>query len=71
MQRMEAHIPTLAQIAVQRARQQALATGGKVLEARAGQLIESYADGSVRVIRNLAQPTTVALGSKRLRVYPV
>jgi hypothetical protein len=34
MQRMEALIPTLAHIAVQRARWQALVTGGTVVEAR-------------------------------------
>ncbi len=38
MQRMEALIPTLAHIAVQRARWQALATSGKVVEARNGEV---------------------------------
>ncbi|WP_369642601.1 hypothetical protein [Acidovorax sp. A79] len=36
MQRMEALIPTLAHIAVRRARRQALAISGKVVEARNG-----------------------------------
>ena len=60
MQRMEALIPKLAHIAVQRARRQALATSGKVVEARNGQLIESYADGTVRVIRAIVKPMAAA-----------
>lgn len=60
MQRMEALIPKLAHIAVRRARRQALATSGKVVEARNGQLIESYADGTVRLIRTIAKPVAVA-----------
>ena len=60
MQRMEALIPTLAHIAVHRARRRALATSGKVVEARNAQLIESYADGKARVIRTIAKPVAVA-----------
>lgn len=60
MQRMEALIPTLAHIAVQRARRQALAASGKVVEARNAQLIESYANGKARVIRTIAKPAAVA-----------
>ena len=69
MQRMEALIPKLAHIAVQRARRQALATSGKVVEARNGQLIESYADGTVRVIRTIAKPMAVAMGTRRFRAH--
>ena len=65
MQRMEALIPTLAHIAVHRARRRALATSGKVIEARNAQLIESYADGVVRLIRTIAKPVAVAVGTKR------
>lgn len=65
MQRMEALIPTLAHIAAQRTRRQALAISGKVVEARNGQLIESYADGTARVIRPIAKPVAVAVGTKR------
>ena len=65
MQRMEAVIPTLARIAVQRARRQALAISGQVVEARNGQLIESYAEGTARVIRTIAKPVAVAVGTKR------
>ena len=67
MQRVEAFIPVLAHIAVRRARWHALATSGKVVEARNGQLIESYADGTVRVIRTIAKPMVVATGTKRFR----
>lgn len=63
MQRMEALIPMLAHIAVQRARWHALATSGKVVEARNGQLIEFYADGTVRVIRAIA----MTMGTQRFR----
>ena len=67
MQRMEALIPKLAHIAVLRARRQALAASGKVVEARNGQLIESYSDGTVRVIRAIAKTMVVAMGTKRFR----
>ena len=60
MQRMEALAPTLAHIAVHRARRRALATSGKVIEARNAQLIESYTDGKARVIRTIAKPAAVA-----------
>ena len=69
MQRMEALIPKLAHIAVLRAGRQALAASGKVVEARNGQLIESYADGTVRVIRTISKPLAVAMGTKRFRAH--
>lgn len=69
MQRADGLIPLLAHIAVQRARRQALATGGKVLKARNGQLLEIAANGTVRVIRHIAKPTPVALGTKRFRAH--
>ena len=64
-----ARIPSLAQIAVQRARLQVLATSGKVVEARDGQLVETAANGTVRVIRHIAKPIPVALGAKRFREH--
>lgn len=67
MQRIEAFIPVLAHVAVQQARWQALAISGKVLEARDGQLIETAANGTVRVIRTIAKPMAVAVGTKRFR----
>lgn len=65
MQDMEARISSLAQIAVQQARRQALATGGNLVEARDGQLVETAADDTVQVIRHISKPIPVALGAKR------
>jgi len=67
MQRMEARIPELAGSAVKRAYLQALTTSGKVIEARNGQLIETTAEGTVRVIRSIAKPVAVTVGTKRVR----
>ena len=69
MQNMEARIPSLAQIAVRQARRQALATSGKVLEARDGQLVEMAANATMRVLRHIAKPIPVALGAKRFREH--
>ncbi len=67
MLRMEACIPDLASGAVKRAYLQALTTSGKVVEARNGQLIETTAEGAVRVIRKIAKLTPVQIGEKRYR----
>ncbi len=67
MQYMEAHIPELAGSAFARAYYQALTTSGKVLEARDGLLVETSAEGQIRVIRSIAKPLTVELGVKRFR----
>ncbi|WP_027475231.1 hypothetical protein [Curvibacter gracilis] len=67
MQRMEARIPELAGSAVKRAYLQALTISGKVIEARNGQLIETTAEGTVRVIRSIAKPVAVTMGTKRVR----
>ena len=67
MQRMEARIPELAGSAVKRAYLQALTTSGKVIEARNGQLNETTAEGTVRVIRSIAKPVAVTMGAKRVR----
>lgn len=67
MQRMEVQIPELAGTAVKRAYWQALTTTGKVLEARNGQLVETTAEGSQRVVRSIAKPISVTLGAKRTR----
>lgn len=71
MLRMEARIPELASNAVKLAYLQALTTSGKVIEARKGQLIETTAEGTVRVIRSIAKPTAVRLGEKRVRARQV
>ncbi len=67
MQRMEANIPELAGNAVKLAYWKALTTGGKVVEARKGQLIETTSEGAVRVIRSIAKPIEVRVGEKRVR----
>lgn len=67
MQRMEARIPELAGSAARRAYLQALTISGKVIEARDGQLIETTAEGAVRVIRTIAKPIAVTMGAKRVR----
>lgn len=67
MRCMEARIPELAGNAVRRAYLQALTTSGKVVEARNGQLIETTAEGSFRVIRSIAKPIAVTMGTKRVR----
>lgn len=67
MQRMEARIPELAGSAVKRAYLQALTISGKVIEARNGQLIETTAEGTMRVIRSIAKPVAVTMGTKRVR----
>jgi hypothetical protein len=64
---MEAQIPELAGTAVKRAYWQALTTTGKVIEARDGQLLETTADGSQRVVRSIAKPVSVTMGTKRTR----
>ena len=65
---VDALIPLLAQQAWARAYQDAMAHSGKVLCAINGQLIEKYADGTQRFIRQLPAPVKVTLGRKiRLR----
>ena len=69
MQRMEAQIPELAGSAVKRAYLQALTTSGKVMEARNGQLVETHAEGTVRVLRSISKPFAVTIGTKRVRAH--
>lgn len=67
IQVLEAKIPRLAQLAYAQARLKALTLGGKVMEVVNGHLVETNADGSVRVIRKTAPSFAVGVGSKRLR----
>ena len=69
MQHMEAQIPELAGNAVKRAYFQALTTTGKVVEARNGQLVETNAEGTVRILRSIAKPFAVTIGTKRVRAH--
>lgn len=67
MQRLESNIPELAGQAVKRAYFEALTTSGRVIEAVNGQLVETTVEGQQRVIRNLTQPVSIAIGAKRIR----
>lgn len=67
---LERNIPELAGSAFQRAYQLALSSEGKVLEAVKGQLVETSADGSQRVVKKLRQPIPVVPGTKRVLVRP-
>lgn len=69
MQHLEAQIPELAGSAVKRAYLQALTTTGKVVEARNGQLVETNAEGTVRILRSIAKPFAVTIGTKRVRAH--
>ena len=64
MKVLETGIPKLAQGAFQRAHYQALTSSGKVMRAVNGQLVETYADGTEKVIRTLPSPVQVTAGSK-------
>ncbi len=61
---LEAGIPKLAQGAFQRAHYQALTSSGKVMRAVDGRLVETYADGTEKVVRTISSPTKVAMGAK-------
>ena len=67
LQNLESHNQELAQSALRRAYYQALTSDGAVLEARNGQLVEVSAEGHVRIVRSIATPLTVPLGTKRIR----
>lgn len=68
MQLLELNIPELAGGAFQRAYQLALSSDGKVLEAVNGQLVETSADGTQRVVKKLSRPIPVVPGTKRVLV---
>lgn len=61
---MEALLPALAQMALQRAHRRALATNGVLVQARRSQLLETFADGTLRVIHIIAKPIAVARGTR-------
>lgn len=64
---LEANIPRLASGAFLQAYAKALTISGKVLIARDGKLIETSSDGSEKTLRDLRQPTKMAVGTKRIR----
>lgn len=70
---LEAGIPHLAHGAIQRAYYEALTTSGKVMRAINGQLVETYADGTETVLRNIHGPIKVTMGARfklKRRVNP-
>lgn len=59
---LEAGIPKLAQGAFLNAYYQALTSSGKVIRAVNGQLVETHADGTEKVIRSIHSPVKVSMG---------
>ena len=68
MSNLEKRIPELAEGAVKQAYCKTLTSGRRVVEAINGQLVESCADGSTRVLKSLTMPTPVAPGQRRVRI---
>lgn len=64
---LEAGIPQLARGAFERAFYEALTQSGKVMRAVNGQLVETYADGTERVIRSLHPPISMKAGVRFTR----
>jgi hypothetical protein len=61
---LEAGIPKLAQGAFQRAQYAALTSSGKVMRAVNGKLVETFADGTETVVRDLPSPVHATAGAK-------
>lgn len=59
---LEEHIPELAELALKQAYWQALASGHKVLECKNRKLVETYPDGTQKVIKKLSPPIPVTPG---------
>lgn len=68
MSYLEARIPELAEGAVKQAYCNNLAAGRKVVEAVNGQLVESFPDGTSKVIKPLEAPIPVVPGQRWVRV---
>ncbi len=67
MQQLEERIPEFAGMAFKQACARALDSGGKVLQAIDGKLVEVSQDGSTRVVKTLPPLISVAVGSIRIR----
>ncbi len=66
--RLEEYIPKLAKGASQQAYLQALTTCGSVVEAVAGELVETSADGTTKVLRMLSgKSVPTQPGTRRVR----
>lgn len=66
---LEANIPKLARGAFERAYFDALTQSGKVMRAVNGQLVETYADGTEKVLRAIQAPIRVEIGTKLTRPH--
>ena len=64
MKDQEARIPRMAADAFRQAQAQALKASGKVMRAVNGQLVETFADGSEKVVRDIHRPVHVTMGAK-------
>jgi hypothetical protein len=64
---LEAMIPELAAAAFKLAEAEALTISGKVVKVVNGKVIELYADGSTRVLKEIEPPMRVVPGTKRYR----
>lgn len=67
MQSNEGRIPLLAANAVKQARANTLQAGRSVVEVVDGKLVETLPDGSSKVIRSIAPPTSVAPEKRLIR----
>ena len=67
MARQENRIPQLAESAVKQARTRTLKAGRSVVEAVDGKLIESYPDGSHKVLKSIPAPIPVVPGLRLIR----
>lgn len=66
---LEVNIPKLARGAFERAYFDALTQSGKVMRAVNGQLVETHADGTERVLRAIHAPVKVAVGTRLTRQF--
>jgi hypothetical protein len=61
---LEEKIPELAELAIKQAYWQALASGSSVLEIENDTLIESFPDGTKRIVKHIEPFTPVKRGAK-------
>ena len=64
MTELEARIPAMAAGAFKHAMDQAMQSSGKVMRAVDGKLIESYADGTEKLVRVIHSLVKVTAGAK-------
>lgn len=67
LESLETRIPQMAQTAFSHAHFKALTISGKVVQTIGDQLVELSAEGTVRVLKGIAPPLQVQVGTKRVR----